>query len=356
MLHHFVGGWKNLEKKTKLVNPILSQPQLPEAASETSPSLLGYPVTVRLPRSALLSATQSVLVFVEPMRHSFGFNGAEEGATITAWGSWQGSMSPGDHDGIVEVRCRVTTSLVKGARQDIFFVEFGSSTGINALVMAKQGIRSLSFPKSQTDALRIAVSAEVSGCTDYLFIEALEHSVTSNLAKMRRFLGAAVAESILDHKLVVHVESYEGLSLLSFLFQMSGSSLAYNVSWHLSFATLAVADSRSEEMENLFNSALDSEGQFIIAHAGSVCRETYTRTQNKGNIAWLLRTTLKLFIRAKYTGPSVSVRKHSFFKEQWCQITRAMIPVRSEAISKQKPADREVILFIRSENIHLLST
>jgi len=89
LLHHFVGGWKTRKhaggeaKTTPLQGYALSL--------DVTPSNHGFPVTALYPDFAN-KGYKSVTVFASAQQFPLGYNGLEEGATLTTWGTWQGGL------------------------------------------------------------------------------------------------------------------------------------------------------------------------------------------------------------------------------------------------------------------------
>jgi len=326
ILHHFLGGWKSSKKKsskTAKESPLLAHTL---TASVLEPPVeFGHPVSILIPRLAgvghtLASGHLSVTVFAKKMVIPLGFNGLEDGATLSSWGTWQGSASPGDSGGILITHATFATPFIAaGTRSNqLQFVEVGSSTGVISLSMAKLGVSSLSVT-TKNDAARIKFSAFISGCTKTLTIS---ESGDTKFDVISDFMAAQR-----DQK-VTGSFHFEGVSGIKAFHQVLRSDMLGQV--HLITALFSREHDRND-IRTLLDGVYLSDHAFVVQHSGRICRTLTESRERSFFFRWmnipstLSRKLAKMFIRARAIGPELSVLKHSFYTEPRCTLSHFQV-------------------------------
>ncbi len=322
ILHHFLGGWKssNTNQRKTAKRPGLL-PHVLTALAVEPPVEFGHPVSILIPRLAAVGHTYesgqlSVTVFVKKMMIPIGFNGLENGPTLSSWGTWQGSLSPGDPQGLLIRHITLAAQFIAGGKPDqLKFVEVGSSTGIVSLSMAKIGISSLSVTTTENDAARVKFSAFVSGCTKML---------TTSVAGDKNFdiiPNFMAAQNNQKFRGSFHFEGVAGIEAFQ---QLLRSNMLGQVDL---ITALFSREHNRNDIRTLLHGVYQSDHAFVVRHAGRICR-TLTESREWSFVpvmvdllSTLFRKVRKMFMRAHDTGPDLSLRKHSFYREPQCLIS-----------------------------------
>ena len=310
LMHHFLGGWKTKHPSSGLKTQPLER--LYFSKEVTQPSAHGFPVTALLFSNVATgeqdyAGLKSVTVLASPMNVPVGFNGLEEGATLSTWGTWQGSMAPGDPQGLSSLHTIYRKSIEKVGLETMRFVEIGSATGLRALEAAKLGVRTLSITSRSTDASRIELSSKLCGVEKSVSVV----DATSDFDDAVRLLGEFTRPEVSESKTAVHFEGRLGVELL-------GASVFLDLTDAVDFFTGIIFFETSPELvAQLLSEMLQKK--YKVFHAGNICRQLTPR-KRRSMIEFLLGKIYKTLLWRSYTGPSLSVRKHSLFREPWCEV------------------------------------
>jgi hypothetical protein len=310
LMHHFLGGWKAKDLSSGLKTQPLDRLYLSKEV--TQPSAHGFPVTALLFSNAATrkqdyAGLKSVTVFASPMNVPVGFNGLEEGATLSTWGTWQGSMAPGDPQGLSILHTKYMKSIEEVGLETMRFVEIGSATGLRALEAAKLGVRALSIASRSTDASRIEFSSKLCGVEKFVSVV----DATSDFDDAVRLLGQFTRPEVSERKTAVHFEGRLGVELLGASVFMDTDAVDF-------FTGIIFFETSPELVSRLLSGMLQKK--YKVFHAGNICRQLTPR-KRRTMFEFLYAKILKaLLLWRSYTGPSLSVRKHSLFREPWCEV------------------------------------
>jgi hypothetical protein len=311
LLHHFIGGWKTSERASGEKASPLHRFDFSKDVGQ--PSAHGFPVTVLLSDFAKdhqqkYVGYKSVTVFASPMQTPLGFDGFEEGASLSTWGTWQGSFAPGDPQGLSSLHMMYRKSLDQAGLQMLRFAEIGSATGLRALESAKLGVRSLSIPSSSTDVARIEFSSKLCGANkDISVVDA-----TSDFEDAVSILGQFTRREVVEMKVAIHFEGQLGIDLLGRA--LSLSELADTADF---LTGLIFYETRSALIAQLLSGML--KRKYKVFHGGNIC-ERLTLVKRSNVHGFMYRKLIKPFLWRSYTGPDLNVKKSSFFTEAWCEV------------------------------------
>ncbi len=309
LLHHFIGGWKTSVRTPGTKTAPLHRFDFSKDVAQ--PSAHGFPVTVLLSDVANdqqeYVGHKSITVFASPMQTSLGFDGYEEGASLSTWGTWQGSFSPGDPQGLSSLHMIYRKSLDQAGLQMLRFAEIGSATGLRALESAKLGVSSLSIPSSSTDVARIEFSSKLCGVEKYVSVV----DATSDFENAVSILGQFTRREDVEMKVAIHFEGLFGIDVLGAL---SLSELADTVDF---LTGIIFFETRPDLIAQLLSGVLK---KYKVFHGGNICDQLNQQRKRSTNDGFIYRKLIKPFIWRSYIGPEPNVKKSSFFTEPWCEM------------------------------------
>lgn len=299
MLHHFAGSWKDVESMTYLQRWLRRHlwarlawaPATPSpAATEAAPTPLGHPLTVRVPLSPKLANTgqaaqlRSLMLLVDPMATRQGYGGADAGASLSAWGAWQGGFPPGERPGLLDVQLGLLAAATPARdaasdREDApagagRFVELGNSLGISSLAMGAAGVDALFLSADgERAAAKVRASAALSGLSSRIAARAV----------LPGRLGADAAAFLFGSESregfrAAHFEGTRGLRALSTILEATLKSArlaAPGPPPPLTGVTGLISSTQTPSSVISTLSALAAGGLDVMRHAGRVCNAAW---------------------------------------------------------------------------------
>jgi len=341
VLHHFIGSWKEVKHETKHTTSLPSE----VLAKDIKMSTYGHPVTI-LQHDAYpaINDRKPVMLYVPEAKIRGGYDGTEQSSSITTWGYWQGSASPGSKLARFH-NVRNQFEALNG-----LFIELGASVGLNSVLQACSGTKSLSIAQTASQAEAIYLSALASGCIELLEVKTQpnttrassatdsydtpvksrirENSFESEMQAVTRFVASTGHEALSklpDKSIDFHIESSRGARFLSRLLiqELNGWQTETDTFAHpIRLVTIALDDrfrAVNHLMELLLILHLSWQEEFLIFTAGTYCRDGFERDTQF--LSWLFRRVTRIFTFFSFsdTGPTREVSKHSVFEEGWCQ-------------------------------------
>ena len=297
MLHHFAGSWKDIEGMTyiqrwlrrhlwaRLAWPV-SSPALP--ATEAPPTPFGHPVTVRVQLPQTLASSpgraenwRALMLLVHPMAKRQGYTGTDAGASLSAWGAWQGGLPPGERPGLLDTQLGLVAAAAAvhaaksgrdGSLADVGrFVELGGNLGLSSMAMWAPGVDALFLSAAgEGTAERVNASAVLSGLTERVTARAV----------LPGSLGTAAAAFLFDatrrHQQfrAIHFEGPRGLQALGTILELAvkdTSAPGGNVPFPLTGVTGLVSGTQPTPSVVSALSTLAAAGLRSMRHAGRAC-------------------------------------------------------------------------------------
>ncbi len=206
-LHGFRGSWKKRHRWTgalwraaSLDGLFRGRPPPPSKVPAPEPPGLGLmPVAVQLGGVRGDEQAQWVNVFAERMSAAQGYDGRDPGATLSAWGNWQGGFAPGDRPRVADV---LRGSALANAGP-VNFLSIGARGGLLGAAVASLGVPTLALTWEDEDCEAMRLTRETSSELTSLELRCLT-GVTTNgarrapadpLQEVTRYIESAEADA-----------------------------------------------------------------------------------------------------------------------------------------------------------------
>jgi len=158
-LHGFRGSWKRRRPWwRRALGGIIgrSGAQPAPASAPDPPGLKLMPVSVPFGSPGEGEGglpEQWINVFARRMSHPQGYDGRDPGATLSAWGSWQGGFTPGGRPRVADVLRSCARAAAEEGRE-VSFLSVGAQGGLLSAALASQGVPTLSLTWDSEDCER----------------------------------------------------------------------------------------------------------------------------------------------------------------------------------------------------------
>ena len=306
-------------------------------ALDTNMSEFGYPITI-------VSRSRSALVFVESIHRVHAHYGAEEDATLTSWGVWQGNNNPAFAPDLLDIFKLIIKQILEESNKSLIFFEYGSKTGWLSLSMAMLDIPTLAIPQTAAAGAKLTFSTKISGLSRLLTV--LESHADKDTEHIMDFSSRRDANA----GFAFHVLNSRGLKVLYWCARRS-----VGCSRKLKIATVfANSDLDEVLLSDVLSAYLQSETNFAVYYSGSICRYLFARNSADEStfpkmMRKVLRTIRKTFMRRQNTGVALALRKQNMFKNNWCLLSSSGAAALARIMHEMSSSETHVILIVREE-------